>query len=80
MYKLLTVTYRTKSAPYLATRVLQQLATDEQSAYPLASVAALSDFHVDDILTDEPWERFRSVLPDLKDLKIRRHIFTESSV
>ncbi|GBM66014.1 hypothetical protein AVEN_39181-1 [Araneus ventricosus] len=51
LYKLLTVTYGTKSAPYLATRVLNQLATDERKEFPLASAVALKDFYVDDVLS-----------------------------
>ncbi|XP_055941843.1 uncharacterized protein LOC129971891 [Argiope bruennichi] len=50
-YKLLTVTYGTKSAPYLATRVLNQLAIDEQHKFPLASAVTLKDFYVDDVLS-----------------------------
>ncbi|GBM55083.1 hypothetical protein AVEN_55968-1 [Araneus ventricosus] len=50
VFKLLTVTYGTKSAPYLATRVLQQLLSDEQDNYPLAAAAG-KDFYVDDILS-----------------------------
>ncbi|GFY28751.1 uncharacterized protein TNCV_3441181 [Trichonephila clavipes] len=37
VYELKTVTYGTASAPYLATRVLQQLALDEEKDFPLAS-------------------------------------------
>ncbi|GBM19671.1 hypothetical protein AVEN_135693-1, partial [Araneus ventricosus] len=51
LYKLLTVTYGTKSAPYLATRVLNQLATDERKEFPLESAVALKDFYVDDVLS-----------------------------
>ncbi|XP_055381380.1 uncharacterized protein LOC129611975 [Condylostylus longicornis] len=50
-YKLTTVTFGTKSAPFLATRVLQQLATDERIRYPLASQATLESFYVDDLLS-----------------------------
>lgn len=48
--ELQTVTYGTKSAPYLATRCLVQLANDESINYPLASKAILSQCYVDDIL------------------------------
>ncbi|GBO38758.1 hypothetical protein AVEN_50334-1, partial [Araneus ventricosus] len=37
VYELRTVTYGTASAPYLATKVLQQLALDEEKNFPLAS-------------------------------------------
>ncbi|GBN87425.1 hypothetical protein AVEN_214446-1 [Araneus ventricosus] len=50
VFKLLTVTYGTKCAPYLAARVLQQLLSDEQDNYPLAAAAG-KDFYVDDILS-----------------------------
>lgn len=50
-YKLTTVTYGTSSAPYLATRCLQQLAFDNQKTYPQASAAIEQDFYVDDILS-----------------------------
>ncbi|GBN61138.1 hypothetical protein AVEN_28390-1 [Araneus ventricosus] len=43
--------YRTKSASYLATRVLNQLTTDERKKFPLASAVALKDFYVDDVLS-----------------------------
>ncbi|GBL65867.1 hypothetical protein AVEN_6516-1 [Araneus ventricosus] len=51
LYKLLTVTNGTKSAPYLATRVLNPLATDKRKQFPLSSAAALKDFYVDDVLS-----------------------------
>ncbi|XP_050313663.1 uncharacterized protein LOC126748451 [Anthonomus grandis grandis] len=48
--ELLTVTYGTNCAPYLATRVLKELALTHKSKYPLASAAILSQCYVDDIL------------------------------
>ncbi|UYV83662.1 hypothetical protein LAZ67_23001961 [Cordylochernes scorpioides] len=50
-YRLLTVTYGTSSAPFLAMRTLQQLAEDEGQNYPEASRVTLNDFYVDDLLT-----------------------------
>ncbi|GBM70306.1 hypothetical protein AVEN_229829-1 [Araneus ventricosus] len=47
LYKLLTVTYGSKSAPYSATRVLNQIAADERKKFLLASAVALKDFYVD---------------------------------
>lgn len=47
-YRLLTVTYGTASAPYLALRVLQQLADDEESAFPLATQILRRHIYVDD--------------------------------
>ncbi|XP_055543362.1 uncharacterized protein LOC129728911 [Wyeomyia smithii] len=51
VYELKTVTYGTASAPFLATRVVSQLATDEKCHYPLAAEVACKDFYVDDLFT-----------------------------
>ncbi|GFV74871.1 integrase catalytic domain-containing protein [Trichonephila clavipes] len=51
VYELKTVTYGTASAPYLATRVLRQLALDEEKDFPLASKVLLQDFYMDDCLS-----------------------------
>ncbi|XP_055922676.1 uncharacterized protein LOC129953456 [Eupeodes corollae] len=45
-YRLNTVTFGTASAPYLAIRTLQQLASDERDA----SKIALKNFYVDDVI------------------------------
>lgn len=50
-YELKTVTYGTASAPFLATRVLQQLADDEQHDFPQAANVLRKDFYVDDLIT-----------------------------
>ncbi|XP_058448896.1 uncharacterized protein LOC131428854 [Malaya genurostris] len=50
-YELKTVTYGTASAPYLATRVLQQLADDEHNNYPKAAEVLRKDFYVDDLFS-----------------------------
>ncbi|XP_058827613.1 uncharacterized protein LOC131687537 [Topomyia yanbarensis] len=47
----ITVTYGTASAPYLATRVLQQLANDERDEYPEAAEVLRKDFYVDDLFS-----------------------------
>lgn len=49
--ELTTVTYGTSTAPFLATRSLQQLAFDESTRYPFAAQIILEDFYVDDALT-----------------------------
>ncbi|GFV54961.1 integrase catalytic domain-containing protein, partial [Trichonephila clavipes] len=49
--KLTTVIYGTKSAPYLATRSLKQLAIDDGDKYPLAAEVIMSDVYMDDLLT-----------------------------
>ncbi|XP_058816239.1 uncharacterized protein LOC131679517 [Topomyia yanbarensis] len=51
MYELNTVTYGTKPAPFLATRTLQQLATDEEYRFPLAARAVIKDTYMDDVIT-----------------------------
>ncbi|XP_017470269.1 PREDICTED: uncharacterized protein LOC108361969 isoform X1 [Rhagoletis zephyria] len=51
VYKLQTVTYGTSSAPYLATKALQQLAKDEAKSLPIGSVVTLRDFYVDNLMT-----------------------------
>ncbi|GFY69062.1 integrase catalytic domain-containing protein [Trichonephila inaurata madagascariensis] len=50
-YELNTVTYGTKSAPFLATRVIKQLCLDESDAFPLAAEITLSDIYMDGIVT-----------------------------
>ncbi|XP_046144711.1 uncharacterized protein LOC123988495 [Osmia bicornis bicornis] len=49
-YQLCTVTYGTKSAPYQALRVLNQLAVDEGHQYPLALPVLKDQTYVDDCL------------------------------
>ncbi|XP_068142776.1 uncharacterized protein [Drosophila tropicalis] len=50
-YQLCTVTYDTSCAPFLAVRVLEQLATDHQQEFPNATKSLQEDFYVDDVLT-----------------------------
>ncbi|XP_062538281.1 uncharacterized protein LOC134206570 [Armigeres subalbatus] len=50
-YELTTVTYGTASAPYLATRCLQQLATEGEVLHPTAARVVRKDFYVDDLMT-----------------------------
>lgn len=50
-YRLLTVTFGTTSAPYLAVKTLIQLAHEERNSYPVASDITLSDFFVDDVMS-----------------------------
>ncbi|XP_055522497.1 uncharacterized protein LOC129716687 [Wyeomyia smithii] len=51
IYELATVTYGTKPAPFLATRVLMQLASDEQHRFPLAAKSVKEDCYMDDVIT-----------------------------
>ncbi|XP_029154912.1 uncharacterized protein LOC114927999 [Nylanderia fulva] len=48
-YRLLTVTYGTAPAPYLAMRVLNQLALDEGHAFPKAQSIVQEFIYVDDV-------------------------------
>jgi len=49
-YQLLTVTYGTASAPFLALRVIRQLVQDEGQAFPLAVPVLQDNIYVDDVL------------------------------
>ncbi|XP_029164818.1 uncharacterized protein LOC114936016 [Nylanderia fulva] len=49
-YQLLTVTYGTASAPFLALRVINQLNEDEGPSFPLASAILRDNIYVDDVL------------------------------
>lgn len=50
-YRLSTVTYGTSCAPYLAIKVLKQLAKDEGEKYPNAASVVARDFYMDDLLS-----------------------------
>ncbi|XP_065074715.1 uncharacterized protein LOC135698599 [Ochlerotatus camptorhynchus] len=50
-YELMTVTYGTASAPFLATRCLKELSKQGAEDFPLASLTLAKDFYVDDMLT-----------------------------
>lgn len=50
-FQLNTVTYGTKSAPYLAIRCLHELADQNRLHYPSESECIKNDFYVDDLLT-----------------------------
>ncbi|KAL0850306.1 hypothetical protein ABMA28_012142 [Loxostege sticticalis] len=50
-YRLLTVTFGTSCAPYLAVKTLQQIACDEGHKYPLAAERIKADVYMDDVLT-----------------------------
>ncbi|XP_065082642.1 uncharacterized protein LOC135705019 [Ochlerotatus camptorhynchus] len=49
--ELVTVTYGTAAAPFLATRSLVQLAVEEKHRYPVASKMVIEDVYVDDMLS-----------------------------
>ncbi|XP_060804637.1 uncharacterized protein LOC106135320 [Amyelois transitella] len=50
-YRLLTVTFGTSCATYLAVKAMQQVAVDEGPNFPHAASRVLSDFYMDDLLT-----------------------------
>lgn len=50
-YEMNTVTYGLSSSPFLAQRVLKQLAIDEGSKFPVASEVILNDTYIDDVVT-----------------------------
>lgn len=50
-YRLPKVTYRTASAPYLATCCLNQFAMDAEENYRQAANLIRNDFYVDDLLS-----------------------------
>lgn len=50
-FELMTVTYGTRPASFLATRCLQQLAESEKVNYPKAAEVVHGDFYMDDLLT-----------------------------
>lgn len=50
-FELVTVTFGTSSAPFLAVRSLHQVAYDEGKDYPLAAKNILNNFYMDDLMT-----------------------------
>ncbi|XP_037906155.1 uncharacterized protein LOC119648467 [Hermetia illucens] len=52
-YQLNTVTYGTSSAPYLATKCLQELSSQTTHKYPSGSTASRRDFYTDDVMSGE---------------------------
>ncbi|CAG9093618.1 unnamed protein product [Plutella xylostella] len=49
--RLLTLTFGTASAPYLAVKAMQQLAKDEMPNCPKAAKITLEDYYMDDLMT-----------------------------
>lgn len=50
-YKLLTLTFGTACAPYMAVKALQQLAKDNEAKLPRAANITLHDYYMDDLLS-----------------------------
>ncbi|GFX92715.1 integrase catalytic domain-containing protein [Trichonephila clavipes] len=61
IFRLTTVTYGTKSAPYLATRSLKQLVIDDSDKYPLAAEVIMSDVYMEDLTVADDLESGRKL-------------------
>ncbi|XP_049308683.1 uncharacterized protein LOC125777638 [Bactrocera dorsalis] len=69
IFKLDTVTYGTKSAPFLAIRTMHQLAVDEAVLYPIGSKIIQRDFYVDDLITGaHTVEEVKEIMKQTSDL------------
>ncbi|CAK1582604.1 unnamed protein product [Parnassius mnemosyne] len=55
-YRLRTVTFGVSYSPYLALRIMRQLALDEATRFPRASRVIKGDIFVDDIVSDDNTE------------------------
>ncbi|GJQ71936.1 putative GPI ethanolamine phosphate transferase [Trypoxylus dichotomus] len=65
----LEYTYGTTIAPYLPTRCLNQLASEEQKDFSTASNVLMHDFYVDDLLTGaEAVDQVYQPVHELKDI------------
>ncbi|XP_043284935.1 uncharacterized protein [Venturia canescens] len=51
VFELNTVTFGVSSAPFLAIRTVQKLATDESAEFPVGAEALMRDLYVDDLLS-----------------------------
>ncbi|GAB0087023.1 uncharacterized protein DMENIID0001_012780 [Sergentomyia squamirostris] len=88
-YRLRTVTYGTACAPYLAMRVLQQIAIDYKDEYPNASDAIMHCFYMDDLLCGadslEEAKKLRKEIEEVLNkgklpLRKFRVIYTETTI
>lgn len=71
-YQLNTLTYGMSSAPYLATRALQQIAKDHMTDHPITCEAILRDFYMDDLLSGaESIEEAKNLKQTLSDLLLQ---------
>ncbi|XP_011884024.1 PREDICTED: uncharacterized protein LOC105571157, partial [Vollenhovia emeryi] len=68
-FKLLTVTYGTACAPFLALRVIKQLIADEGHNFPFAAKILQSQIYVDDVLFgDNDPELLRQIRNELREM------------
>ncbi|XP_055941878.1 uncharacterized protein LOC129971925 [Argiope bruennichi] len=83
-YRLNTVTYGTKSAPFLAIRCLKQLALDEAKKFPLASQVTLTEVYMDDFVSgaatlEAAQELQRQLIQMLQTCGMELHKWTSNS-
>lgn len=71
-YRLLTVTFGTASAPYLAVRTLMKLAEDEGDRYPEAAKILREDFYVDDLMSGS--DSLQQAIRNSQDLRALLHL------
>ncbi|XP_045445674.1 uncharacterized protein LOC123653728 [Melitaea cinxia] len=71
-YRLLTVTFGTAFAPYLAVRTLMKLAEDEGDRYPEAAKILREDFYVDDAMSGS--DSLQQAIKNSKDLRALLHL------
>ncbi|XP_026726618.1 uncharacterized protein LOC113493036 [Trichoplusia ni] len=71
-YELMTVTFGTASAPYLAVRALHQVAYDECEFNPEIKKIILNDFYMDDLMTGaENIEKGFKIFTEMNDILSR---------
>lgn len=74
LFSLNTVTYGTACVPYLVMRCLKQCAEENGAQYSLARKTLLSDFYMDDVLTDsDSLEKTINLQKQLTDLLAKRY-------
>ncbi|XP_049886962.1 uncharacterized protein LOC126381521 [Pectinophora gossypiella] len=83
-FRLLTVTFGTASAPYLAVKTLIQLAIDEGGNFPIAARMIHEDFYVDDLMSGcdtvlEALEAIKQLQDILKKGKFRLQKWSSNS-
>lgn len=68
-YQLLTVTFGTAAAPYLAVRTLHRLADDEENLYPRGAAVVRNSFYMDDLMTGhEDLSELQSICKEINTL------------
>lgn len=68
-YQLLTVTFGTAAAPYLAVRTLHRLADDEEHRYPRGAAVVKKCFYMDDLMTGhEDVTELKTICHEIKNL------------